>query len=560
MIDIFVDQPPDLRRHQDEALISNNDWTGINAVINKGHGKGKIILPTGTGKTRIEIETVCAIINRQKKKKLWPGVHVILSPRILLAYQQLAEFTDTITRKGDGYKDFKWHVVNSGGLNSAQYEKMLMSLGVDSPDEIDSSTDRDTIKINMLEAKKANVPLVIFTTYHSAWNVDKAATEIGIKIESYICDEAQYCVTSGKFQDIPDFDCNYKFYFTATEKDTDSPNGLGMNNEQKFGKVLFTESPRTLIERGEMSSVAIHLVGTKGQIIDDNDYESKAKVVIDAFEKHRIVLKAHSSSPDSIGPKMVVVCDKQDSLRGVLGSKILKAYRTEYPKITLCALSSEYGLEINGKHDPRVNNRNKEKLLKTLMDLKSEAEAIIFHVDMISEGINVPGLTAVMPFRNLGKIKFLQNLGRGTRLIPEDRRRLYSGRIEPIIMGTDNWKKYVKPFCWLILPVLSIEYYDMKRRYSDYICALRADYGFNSSELIVIDNIVAPHEDKPLDDMAGDKKRKFSYGAGLIKDIIHEIEDGEKMAELLNHTLSFKTLTPDMQIKLLNDIYENSEK
>jgi hypothetical protein len=60
-----------------------------------------------------------------------------------------------------------------------------------------------------------------------------------------------------------------------------------------------------MIERGEMASVAIHLVGTKGQEIEDNDYESMAKMVIDAFKKHREVMKERSFAPATIGPKNV---------------------------------------------------------------------------------------------------------------------------------------------------------------------------------------------------------------------------------------------------------------
>jgi hypothetical protein len=535
-----IEKNPVLRQHQVDAL------KAIRKVLRKGEGKGRIVLPTGTGKTRCESEVLCEIIGSDDPL-VWPGVYVVLSPRILLAYQQLDEFLKCISCKGI---ESAYTVVNSGGLNSAEYEKKLLKYGFDDVNEIVSTTSPEQIAAEILSAKKKNVPIVIFSTYHSVDRVDTAATKAGIKIKCYVYDEAQYCVSTGDFQLAPTYDSNFKFFFTATEKMTDDDNGLGMNNESKFGKPIFSETPITLIKRGEMASVALHLVGTRGQDIADDDYESMAKVVIEAFDKHRSVMKEHSFLPEMIGPKMVVVCDKQDSLKGIMWSKAMKEYRADNPTINLCGLSSNFGIEVNGVRDPRVNNRNKEVLLAKMKAWKPEEEAIVLHVDMIAEGLDVPGITAVMPFRSLGKIKFLQNVGRGTRLVDIDRAGLYAGRVEPM-----DFKHYVKPYCWLVLPVLSETYYDTKRRYTDYIQALRHDYGFDPSELIVIDNIVAPPEVEPAEDLVGNVKRKFSTGKGLIEEIIHSIEDGEAMSEFMEHSFAFNTLSSKKQIELLEEIY-----
>jgi superfamily II DNA or RNA helicase len=532
---------PVLRQHQTDAL------RAMGKTIRKGGGKGRIVLPTGTGKTRIEAETVFRLSNIRKKGGQWPGVYVVLSPRILLAYQQLDEFLIFIAREG---VDCEYMTVNSGGINSIEYEKKLLKLGFDNPNEIASTTSVDAIVGKIKLAQSRDVPLVIFSTYHSVERVKEAAKHVDLDVQSYIFDEAQYCVTSGEFQNVPDYPALFKFFFTATEKWTDSDSGLGMNNEDKFGDLVFTEKPKVLIERGEMASVAIHLVGTRGQDIADDDYESLAKAMLEAFDKHRAVMKEHSFAPDTIGPKMIVVCDKQDSLRGIMKSKALKAYKLVNQQVNLCALSSDFGIEVNGEYTPRANNKNKEALLAKMRNWGLQDEAIVLHVDMIAEGLNVPGMTAVMPFRSLGKIKFLQNLGRGTRLVDDDRRRLYRGEIKP-----KDWKNYTKPFCWLVLPVLSTEYYDMKRRYTEYIYALRSEYGFDSKELIVVDNLVGPPEPDPLDDLVGGVGRKFDTGKGLIEEIMHSIEDGEIMSEFMDNVFKFNTYSPEKQIRILREIY-----
>lgn len=534
-------QNPVLRQHQDDAL------DAIKKVIRKGEGKGKIVLPTGTGKTRIEAETVCLIEKHLNKEGLAAGVYVVMSPRILLAYQQLDEF---LTILGRNWVACDYMVVNSGGLDSAKYEKKLLQMGFDNPEEIDSTTTTSSIVKNIQNAQKKNLPLVIFSTYHSVGRVDAAARESNTKITAYLFDEAQYCVSAGDFQHVPNFEAWFHFFYTATEKLTGASDGLGMDNEDKFGKILFTEKPKTLIERGEMTSIALHLVGTRGETIADDDYESMAKVVVDAFDKHRQVMQGRSFAPETIGPKMIVVCNKQDALRGIMRSKALKSYKLAHQNVNLCALSSDFGIEVNGEITPRASNKNKEVLLSKMRSWSSESEAIVLHVDMIAEGLDVPGITAVMPFRGLEKIKFLQNTGRGTRLIDADRRRLYSGEIRP-----KDWVKYVKPFCWLILPVLSSEYYDQKRRYTRWIEALRNDYGFTSSELVIIDNIVGPPEPKALEDIVGVKPRVFSTGAGLIGEIVHGIEEGEAMTEFMENVFAFNTLSQEKQIAMLKEIY-----
>jgi hypothetical protein len=138
-----------------------------------------------------------------------------------------------------------------------------------------------------------------------------------------------------------------------------------------------------------------------------------------------------------------------------------------------------------------------------------------------------------------------------------DRARLYSGEIKPISPEyPQNWKKYIKPFCWLILPVLSSEYYDQKQRYTEWIYALRSEYKFNSSETIIIDNIVAPPEEKPTKDMFGAVDHKFSTGKGLIKEIIHEIENTEAMSDFKDNAFSLDTISAARQIDMLREIYK----
>ena len=540
------DKNPDPRQHQKDAIDK------IKPYIKRGSGRGKVISPTGTGKTRIESDTICEIVKFRIGNEEWGGVHVFLTPRILLTSQQLQEVSRMIA-KTEGMPNCDFMNVNSGDFNSAEMEKELLALGYENPSNIESTTNSETIAIGINKAKTENIPLIIFSTYHSVDKVKLAAEKANVQISSYICDEAQYLVSSGGFKDIVDYPSDYMFFFTATEKFTnDMTNGLGMGNEAKFGKVIFTESPKTMIDRGEMASVALHFVGVKNGSVDEDQHEAYAEVVISAYGKHCDVLDQYAfGGKGAIGGKLHVVCYKQDSLKGIMKSDALINFKRQHPDVKIFALSSDYGISIDGINSPRANNKEKEKLLSQLRAMKITEKAIVFHVDMLSEGIDVKGITGVMPFRNLGKIKFLQNIGRGTRLVDEDRKRLYSGEI-----AAKDFSKYVKPYCWLILPVLSNDYNDAKLRYSEWILTLRELYDFKPNETVIIDNIVGPAETDGVEDKVGKVDKKFFTGHGLASDIIHEVEEAEQMQLFMEHKFSFKGMSAEQQMQVVRNIFD----
>ena len=103
-------------------------------------------------------------------------------------------------------------------------------------------------------------------------------------------------------------------------------------------------------------------------------------------------------------------------------------------------------------------------------------EIIILHYDILAEGIDVPGITGIMPLRTLGKAKFLQTFGRAARLDIEDRERITNGEITP-----DQLSEMNKPYSWVIVPTIVHEDADSKEHIGQLITELR-DYGFKPSE------------------------------------------------------------------------------
>jgi type I site-specific restriction endonuclease len=85
-------------------------------------------------------------------------------------------------------------------------------------------------------------------------------------------------------------------------------------------------------------------------------------------------------------------------------------------------------------------------------ELQDNKDAIFLHVDILAEGIDLPAITGVMPIRDMKKSKLTQTLGRATRLLSEDRRRLYLPDTHKEKIRPTEHHKFVKPWAWVLIP------------------------------------------------------------------------------------------------------------
>lgn len=525
-----------LRKHQKDC---------VETIETNSFLRGKIILPTGTGKTFVEATLICDDISQRIERGEYGGVHVICCPRILLSLQHIKEIGKfTSQRNIQAY----FMNVNSGEFRSEELDKIVASYGLQALG-VCSTTSFIEIQEKIARARNLNLPVILVSTYHSANQIQKA----GIEVNIWINDEAHYLVSNGEFAEIPYYKSQKMFFFTATPKVTDDEeNGKGMQNETLFGTEIFLRTPRQMVDAGEMVKPAIHLVGLVGQDCSTDlsrDFKSQAAAVIDVFAFHKKAVQSHSKAPGRIGAKLVVVCEGQASLMGIFATQQLKDFREKNPNVHIYGLSSDFGVYMDGKYNKKSGNREKEILMRELKGLKTEDEAIIFHVDMIAEGIDVPGITGVMPFRNMGKIKFLQNLGRASRLFPDDREKIYAGELTP-----RDFKNYVKPYSWVILPIFLGNSNDCVARYKEYIRYLRSDYGFDSSELVILENQNGFGDFQEFDEVA--KIEKEIHGIGQeLRNFVHQIEDEETLERVAD--LIFRTSLCDdhRKTKIINRLF-----
>jgi superfamily II DNA or RNA helicase len=498
-------KPYELREHQSEAS---------EAVVNDNNSKGKVVLPTGCGKTIIEAEVIRKKIIECQAKNIVPVIKVNAS-RILLCFQLFEEIFKYLNSYGISAKYVNF---NSGSADDRFYITELRKLNMIYR-EITSTTSAKAVKEEFDKSQKEGIPLIIVSTYHSS----ERFADSGIVPDITIHDEAHNLV-SREFSKAAVLPSKADFYFTATEKVTDSCEDLGMNNEAIFDKMIYTKSAKEMIEKGEMVTPRIHIIKAKnGGKVDvektEADYSTLFNSITNAFFAHDKQIKEDSYDNSRIGAKILVVCRGQQDLIEMVKTQVFKDFRILYPDIHIFALSSEFGLLNDDQHfKAPVTNSKKFKFLKKLKELKDGDRCIVFHVDMIGEGVDIPGITGVMPFRNCELSKFVQNIGRAARLHRDDRRRFYAKEIKPI-----DVKKYIKPYSWIIIPTFLSNSDGFADRFRGIITKLRDEYGV-TKENVMISNDNGLSEDEDIDvDNEIDKKKKHSKSG--VDGFVNEFEE-----------------------------------
>jgi len=389
---------------------------------------------------------------------------LVLVPRIILANQLINEF-----RKALGY-DFRAMAFHSGH-HEPEDEKISWK-------EF-NTTNPDILVENYYTAKKAKQDLIVFSTYHSCGRLE------GIDFDTMIADESQYCVAENFGSNIQKVAAKVKLFFTATEKFTASKNGRGLNNESIFGKRLFYISPQKLIKLGIIIPPRLHFMYGDTRSEEDSIVHQVSEM---AREQDNLTRPSLGFS------KILFAMNGTDDVKTVEDQ--VKKVRAEFPSHDVFTITSKTGAKING-----VNIRRED----FLEELATCGNALIFHYDILSEGIDIDGITGVALMRNLGLAKLLQTIGRAVRPYKAD-----PGK---------------KPQAWISIPVINGNE-DDKERIKTIIGYMRLG-GFDISKEDIIETGENRHQgdDEDIEDAYG--KKKNNYSSLFIEDVLHEIEEDE---------------------------------
>ncbi len=322
------------------------------------HDKGQVIIPTGGGKT------IC-MINDAKRQFDCVGstTIVVVAPRILLAEQLCKEFLEIID-------------------NAAVYH-------VHSGDtEHFSSTKPALIKNWHRQAYRNQL---IFTTYHSLHKVQEA----GIKVDTIYFDEAHNSVQRNFFPATEHFSAESDrcYFFTATPKHSLTVFKPGMNDGAVYGQVICNVPAPKLVEQGFILPPKVVVK----ELPQGDQKQSDSKNLLDTIDDNdvdKILIAARST-------KQIVNLVSNSDFCAELQ---VRGYNW-------MLITSKTGAIINGKKVSR------EEFFKILNQWgEDDTRFVIMHHSILSEGINVKGLEAVLFMRNMDYIGISQSIGRVIRL------------------------------------------------------------------------------------------------------------------------------------------------
>ena len=380
-----------LRPHQERT---------IDALYANEHGT--VYIPTGGGKTICMIED----LRTQLVQSDYPTLTVVAAPRIMLALQLANEFNEILAN----VSNYKIGSVHSG----------------DSP--FYSVTDQKDIMKFVSSAHTFGAHVILFTTYHSLHKIANNQ----FFVDTFYCDEAHNTTQRNFFEatTIVAAQSTRKYFFTATPK-MSAKHERGMNNEDVYGNNLITVTADELLDCGAIlpPTVNVHTVDTvrTREEVADIDAETVLRV-IQADDAERVLVSAPSAR---IINAMMAFTDLFRELRS-----------RDYNVMTI---TSKHGAIINGKKTSRT------KFFNALDTFSNTGQKfVLFHYSILSEGINVHGLTNVVLLRNLSTVEMAQTIGRVIRLDSHDRQRVSDGTLQP-----RAYHNYRKPTGFISIPVYS---------------------------------------------------------------------------------------------------------
>jgi len=340
------------------------------------YNKGQVIVPTGGGKT------LTMIVDTQRRHNTINNgtTTVVVAPRILLAEQLCSEFMEIV----DTAHTHVMHV-HSGETHHF------------------STTKSEKIALFNNVARTAGENVIIFTTYHSLHRV----VDADIEVNTIYFDEAHNSVqrnffpATEHFADIKNADRCY--FYTATPKHSLTPKKPGMNDGSVYGQVLVNVPAPELVDGGYIlppKVVVKQLPVIKGRKVMYAEDSDNLLETIDDNKIDKTLICARTT-------KQIVGLISQSNFCVELA---MRGY-------SWMTITSKTGAIIDGKKVDR------EKFFDTLNAWGKDPSKkfVCIHHSILSEGINVKGLEAVIFMRNMDYIGISQSIGRVIRLGAESK-------------------------------------------------------------------------------------------------------------------------------------------
>jgi superfamily II DNA or RNA helicase len=407
----------------------------------KENTKGIIVAGTGAGKSYTMGWSI------QERIAAGDSVIVVISPRILLT-QQLFKSIDSLIGKS---RTFQHCFVYSGEAIQRE-EKELTSEQI--LDVRFATTSIHGIQEEKERSDRNNVPLILMTTYHSLDRI----IESGIQIDTVYLDEVHNAVSLEFSKSVKQLSqvAERMYSYTATLKKTDSSKGRGNNNEDVYGKVICEVNAKELIEAGAIVPPWVNYLYSNINASDVDNVSLTRDIIKQGFEHYE---KNHPH----LNHKILFGCDGTETIHQLQTQTDLVKW-AQQNNIDTFITTSNYGDWVNG-----VQLKSRKEFLERLQEYGGDPnrKIAILHYSILSEGIDIPGITGFFPLRNMNPITLTQMIGRTLRMLPVDRRAI----LERTIKAGDT-ASYVKGYGLITVVVHKDSEEDLLESVSDIYNAL----------------------------------------------------------------------------------------
>jgi len=364
--------------------------------------RGSVYIPTGGGKTVVMMEDARQrVLNAQE-----PMTFVVVAPRILLANQLCSEFEEYLKEQNIAFMH-----VHSGETHHQSSTR---------PADIAEYNDT---------AIGSGKHQFIFTTYNSIGRVNEA----NINIDVVYFDEAHHCVKPSNFVGIAHTSAvaDNAYFFTATPKFNNSKES--MNNSDVYGNNIISIPAKELIEAG--SIIPPRVVPYEAETIRTKENAP--------FVDAENIVGILSTITDTEAPKVLVAAPS---------TKVIWAMFTESDLLQQLNDMGYTIMHITSKHGAYIDKTkvSREVFFEKMNEFGADPDKkfIVFHYSILSEGMNVHGLTHCIMLRNLPLIEMAQTVGRVIRMHRDDRKAIAEGKMQP-----GEFAFYKKPFGTITIPV-----------------------------------------------------------------------------------------------------------
>ena len=343
-----------LRPHQQRAL---------DAML--ANDKGQVIVPTGGGKTMCMIQDSITVMENCKS-----SIFVVVAPRIMLAEQLSSEFLE--------------HIDNVSVLHVHSGETQHFS----------------TTKAKQIQLwdKFTRGNKFIFTTYNSLNKV----VDAGINVFTIYFDEAHNSVKRNFFPataHFGDMDSVRSFFFTATPKHSATIAKPGMNDAEIYGNVIAQVPAPELVDGGYILPPKV--------VVQEMQHVGMGMTVPQRDCDHLLQSIDNNESMD----KVLVCAKKTKDIVNLISDSMfmLEMSKRDY---SVMWITSKHGAFIDGKKVDR------DHFFDTMnaWGRDEHKKFIVLHHSILSEGINVHGLSACIMLRSMDYIEIAQTVGRVIRL------------------------------------------------------------------------------------------------------------------------------------------------